>query len=440
MANGVLPSPDSVRLEEFVNYFDYDYPAPDAADEHPFLISLAAAPSVFDRPTTLLRVGIQAEKPPPTEKKPANLVFLIDTSGSMRSAEKLPLVQRVLTRALDVLDPDDTIAIVTYAGSTGVAMEPTPVSMRDVIEERIESFSAGGSTAGAAGIQLAYEQARDAYIEGGINHVILCTDGDFNVGASSDDALVALIEQERQSGVTLTALGFGSGNLNDSMMEKVSNAGNGTYSVITSVTHANRYAESGLLSSLIFVAKDMKIQVEFNSEEVLAYRLLGYENRDIADMDFRNDTVDAGEVGAGHRVTALYELVLKGGMVPAGEGLPEAQDGEPVEGEREIAAEDLVLVKVRYKDVDAGNTAPALETSSTLLPSDVAASYLDLDGDFQWAFAIAAFAELLKESPYADAGLLGMLDGIFVAQQGDDPDRQELVELFQRARASLETP
>ncbi len=433
---GYLPGPATVRLEEFINYFDYDYPEPAEDSEHPFAIDLAAAPTLLENGTTLLRVGIQGAPPPAFEKKPANLVFLIDTSGSMQSAEKLPLVQRVLTRTLDELDPEDTVSIVTYAGGTGVALEPTPVSDSATISGVINSLSASGSTAGASGIQLAYDQASSAYLEGGINHVILCTDGDFNVGVSSTDGLVALIEDERRSGITFTALGFG-GNNNDAMMEAISNAGNGIYGVISSQDQADRYVEERLLDNLTFIAKDMKIQVEFNSELVLAYRLLGYENRAIADQDFRDDKVDAGEIGAGHRVTALYELVLADGTVPEADGAPAMQTGDAYDGEVEVDAADLVLVKVRYKDVDASALDEAYETSSSLAPEDVAASHRDLDEDFQWAVAIATFAELLKASPYANDSSLGSIRVIAEEQASRDEDRTEFLTLFNLAESMM---
>ncbi len=433
---GYLPDPATVRLEEFINYFDYDYPEPAEDSEHPFAIDLAAAPTLLENGTTLLRVGIQGAPPPEFEKKPANLVFLIDTSGSMQSAEKLPLVQRVLTRTLGELDPEDTVSIVTYAGGTGVALEPTPVSDSATISGVINSLSASGSTAGASGIQLAYDQASSAYLEGGINHVILCTDGDFNVGVSSTDGLVALIEDERRSGITFTALGFG-GNNNDAMMEAISNAGNGIYGVISSQDQADRYVEERLLDNLTFIAKDMKIQVEFNSELVLAYRLLGYENRAIADQDFRDDKVDAGEIGAGHRVTALYELVLADGTVPEVDGAPPMQTGDAYDGEVEVDAADLVLVKVRYKDVDASALDEAYETSSSLAPEDVAASHRDLDEDFQWAVAIATFAELLKASPYANDSSLGSIRVIAEEQASRDEDRTEFLTLFNLAESMM---
>jgi Ca-activated chloride channel family protein len=436
--NGFLPQPASVRLEEYVNYFTYDYPAPAENAEHPFSISLAAAPSIFSEQTQLLRVGIQAVNPPPFEKRPANIVFLIDVSGSMSSSDKLPLVQYLLTHTLDVLDPDDTVSIVTYASNTGVRLEPTPVSEKTEIAAVINALTAGGSTAGASGIELAYQQAEAGFIEGGINHVILCTDGDFNVGISSDQELVDLIVEKRESGITLTTVGFGTGNLNDSMMEKVSNAGNGIYSVVSSQQQAERYAEERMLNTLFLIAKDMKIQVEFNPDAVYAYRLLGYENRAIADEDFRDDTVDAGEIGAGHRVTALYELVMVGDEIPAIEGAPEPEDGDPVEGEREISAEDMVLVKVRYKDVDATEEDEAYEVSSTLQPGAVEDEISKADLDLQWAVAIASFAEILKQSPYADPKRLDAIESIIANQKLRDVDRQEFVQLFAKARSMIE--
>ena len=320
---GMLPQPASVRLEEYVNDFSYDYPAPTAADPNPFTISLGAAAGVFDRGTALLRVGIRAFEPPPSEKRPTNLVFLVDVSGSMHSEDKLPLVQRILRDTLEILAPTDTVSIVSYAGDTQVRLEPTPVSESARIVAVIDGLNAAGSTAGAAGLTLAYQQAHAAYIDGGINHILLCTDGDFNVGPSTTDQLLAIVKQERDSGVTLTALGFGIGNLNDQMMEAISDAGNGVYGMISNPTQADQYASERMLSTLVHVANNMKVQVQFNASRVAAYRLLGYEDRAVADSDFRNDKVDGGEVGAGHHVTALYELVLTGTAIPTPTGAPD---------------------------------------------------------------------------------------------------------------------
>jgi Ca-activated chloride channel family protein len=438
MSSGMLPPASSVRLEEYINYFDYDYPAPEADSEVPFSISLAAAPTIMDRDTVLLRVGIQGRLPPKDEKKPTNLVFLVDVSGSMQSPEKLPLVQYTLLETLDVLDPSDTVSIVTYASDTRVRLAPTPVSNRASIEQEITALSAGGSTAGAAGLELAYQQAEAGFIEGGINHIVLCTDGDFNVGVSTTDGLLALIKEKRESGITLTALGFGSNN--DSMMEAVSNAGNGIYGVIADEDHATTYVHERMLSTLVHIAKDMKLQVEFNPDDVYAYRLLGYVDRAIADTDFRDDVVDAGEVGAGHRVTALYELVLVGHDIPTAAGAPSTDDGTAYDGDVEVDPDDLVLVKVRYKDVDAEASDPAYEVAQSLSPSDVARSYADLDTDFQWAIAVASFAEIVGQSPYADIENLAVIQSIVGRPvYEDDADRMEFATLVDKAIPLLES-
>ncbi len=432
LASNTLPPASRVRVEEYVNYFAYDYPAPEYGDEVPFSISLAAAPTLMDRDTTLLRVGIQGALPPPEEKKPANLVFLVDVSGSMDSSNKLPLVQYTVAQTLDILEPTDTVSIVTYGSTAQVALPPTAAADREDILRVVNGLAASGGTAGADGLGLAYQQAELEYIEGGINHVVLCTDGDFNVGPYTTTEIVELVREKRDTGVTLTALGFGINN--DAMMEAVSNAGNGMYGVITDQDQATTYVTRRMLSTLVHIAKDVKIQVEFNPEHVYAYRLIGYENRAIADSDFRDDVVDAGEIGAGHRVTALYELVPADTSLPNADGAPPAEDGEAYEGEVEIDPSALVLVKVRYKDVDASDEDPAYEVAQTLLPDAVAESYASLDADFQWAIGMASFAELLKGSPYADPSMLGIIDDIVHRPAHEsDPERAEFVTLFERA-------
>ncbi len=429
---GRLPRPESVRLEEFVNYFPYAYVPPAFDGEVPFSITLSAAQSPFRAETTLMRVGIKGKEQPPEEKKPLNLVFLVDVSGSMRSANKLPLVKTLLIETLDILAPTDTVSIVTYASGTGVSLPPTQASSKAQIISVINSLSAGGSTAGAAGIDLAYEQAEAAYIDGGVNHVLLCTDGDFNVGPYSTEALLELIVEKRKTGITLTVLGFGSGNLNDSMMEAISNAGDGVYAVISDGDQAVSYAHERMGATIFRIAKDMKIQVELNPTRVVAYRLLGYENRAIADHLFRDDTVDAGEVGAGHSVTALYELVLEGNEVPAAEGAPEIEDGEDFDGELTTEADDLAIVRVRYKDVDAVETTPAHEVKAVVRHDDVD-ELEKADADFRWAAAVAAFAEVLKESPFAEDAHVELVDGIVKGgAAGNDPERQEFIYLFDR--------
>ena len=436
--NGRLPDPASVRLEEYVNSFPYDYPAPAHDSEVPFAIHLEAAPSPLEAGLPVLSVGVQGKVAPPDEARSANLVFLIDVSGSMASAAKLPLVKKVLSETLEILQPTDRVAIVTYASGTGVRLESTPVSEIDTILAAIEGLSAGGSTAGAAGLDLAYQQAEAGFVDGGINHIVLCTDGDFNVGPRNTDDLVQIIEDKRRTGITFTVLGFGSGNLNDAMMEAISNKGNGVYGVIANEDHAIWYVHNRLLSTITFIAKDVKIQVEFNPDHVLAYRLLGYENRAIADVDFRNDIVDAGEIGSGHTVTALYELVLVDGAVPAPEGAPEAEDGDAYDGEREVAAGDLVLVKVRYKEPDATEDDAAFEVNQGLAPGLVKSLLWDAGTDHQWSVAIAAFSEILKGSPFADVSRLPAIAEIVESAAGDDAARGEFSQLFTTARGLLE--
>jgi Ca-activated chloride channel family protein len=435
VSTGSLPPAATVRLEEFVNYFHYDYQPPAADAAQPFSISLAAAPAL-DPSTLLFRVGIQGRMPT-LEKRPANLVFLVDTSGSMAAQNKLPLVQYTLTKALTVLDATDEISIVTYAGSTKVELAPTPVAQAGTIKAVINGLNTNGGTNGSSGIKLAYQQARAGYIEGGVNHVLLCTDGDFNLGLTANEDLVELITQERESGVTLTALGYGAAS-NDEMMEKVSNAGNGTYSVVYSQESADSYVEGRLLGNLEYIAKDMKLQVEFNPAKVYAYRLLGYEDREIADGDFRNDVVDAGEVGAGHRVTALYQLVLAGGAIPLSSTAPAPEDGALYSGPTEVGAEDYALVKVRYKAPDAGTTDEASEVNQTLGATGVADSWSALDADFQWAYAVASFAEILKDSPYATKSAINTIGNIIGQPVHDGvAEREQFRTSFAKAKTLL---
>jgi len=432
--NGQLPDRNSVRLEEFVNYFSYDYEKPTVDGPHPFGIALAAAPNLVTRDTTLLRVGIQGvELPEDREKKPANLVFLVDVSGSMSA--QMPLVQTTLRETVDLLDPTDTISIVTYASNPGTLLTATPVSQKETILGAINGLSAGGSTNGEGGILAAYGEAEEAFLDDGINHILICTDGDFNVGATGTDTLEELIISKRETGITLTALGFGSGNYNDALMERISNAGNGIAGYIGSTADAERYVSDRMLSTLVHIAKDMKIQVEFNAEHVYAYRLLGYENRAIADDDFRNDVVDAGEIGNGHRVTALYELVFNEEDLPLIDGGLEPESGEGFAGTPEVLPEDLVLVKVRYKLPGASEADEATEVASTLSPGEVASGFEGSGSALQWAAAVAAYAEILKQSPYAAPSDLAGIEAVLNAQKGLDSDRAEFFELFTLAQS-----
>jgi Ca-activated chloride channel family protein len=315
-----------------------------------------------------------------------------------------------------------------------VRLPPTAVEEAATIRDVIDGLDAAGGTNGESGIRLAYQQAQNGFIEGGINHVVLCTDGDFNLGVTSTRELIDLITEQRMTGVTLTALGFGRGDLNDGMMEAVSNAGNGIYSVITDHANAERYAADKLLATLVLIAKDVKLQVEWNPELVSAYRLIGYENRAIADEDFRDDVVDAGEIGSGHRVTALYEIVLAGGELPSAANAPEALDGPAVPGPREIGEGELVRVKVRYKAPLASERDPASEVAQVLMPSALRESFSAASEDARFAMAVAAWAELLKGSPFTSDSVLDTLDEVFSSQAERDVDRAELEMLFQAVR------
>jgi len=431
---GRLPQTSQVRLEEYVNAFSYEYPAPAATSDIPFSVGIKAAVSPFASGTTLLRVSLQGKQITAVEKKPTNLVYLIDVSGSMGVPEKLPLVKQVASESLDLLAPTDKVSIVVYSGTTAVKLTATPASEKAKIRGVIDSLAAAGSTAGGSGIMLAYEQAQAAFIVGGINHVLLCTDGDFNLGITNNDELVKLIETKRKTGVTLTALGFGNDVQNDAMMERVSNAGDGIYAVISSRDQATTYVRDSLLSTIVHIAKDVKIQVEFNPQRVSAYRLLGYENRDIADSNFRNDRVDAGEIGAGLRVTALYEVALLGASVPMPVGAPELKSGLPVPGTREVLATDLAMVKVRFKAPGAKETDPAREVSSHLGVDEVLQTLAAADADMQWAAALGAFAEILKDSPYANKANLSTIASIVESQKARDAGRTEFAALFAKAQ------
>lgn len=433
--NGALPPATQVRLEEFVNAFSYDYPAPDPEAEEPFAIHLEAAPNLVGRDTTILRVGIQGKVVPPAEKKPANIVFLADVSGSM--AASLPLAQTVMRETVELLEPTDTVALVTYAGNFATPLPATPVSQSGEIESAIGALVSGGGTNGEGGIHAAYAQAESAFIEGGINHIVILTDGDFNIGVSNTDDLEKLIIEKRKGGITLTILGFGYGNTNDALMSRLSRSGNGIYGYIGDADDAEDYVRERMLQTLQHIAKDMKLQIEFNPKFVYAYRLLGYEDRAIADEDFRDDIVDAGEIGSGHRVTALYELVFDKSTLPSASGAPKLDDGSVFDGSAEVAMDDLVLVKVRYKQPGASESDPAKEVSSSLDPESVLGALGSAASDLQWAVAVASFAEVVKASPYADPDKLDAMGLILDAQKARDPGRAEFVELFGKARGLL---
>jgi len=393
---GRLPPADAVRVEELINYFDYAYAAPRDAST-PFGVITEVAPTPWNVKTRLLQVGIQGWKPdaPP---KASNLVFLVDVSGSMESADKLPLVKASLKLLSRQLTAADRISLVVYAGNTGVVLEPTPGSDTATIQAALDRLEAGGSTNGGAGIALAYAMAEKAFIENGNNRVLLATDGDFNVGTVSFEALVDLVEEKRRSGVALTTLGFGTGNYNDHLMERLADAGNGNHAYIDSLTEAERVLVAQRDATLHTIAKDVKIQVEFNPAVVSEYRLIGYENRMLRREDFNNDQVDAGEIGAGHAVTALYEIALKG---EGGERVDPLRYGK--EPAATAAGDELAFVRLRYKRPEDG-----MQAASRLIEQPVRVSAMRKDASaasaqFRLAAAVAAWGQLLRGGEYTSA-------------------------------------
>ncbi|MDY6981733.1 MAG: von Willebrand factor type A domain-containing protein, partial [Pseudomonadota bacterium] len=352
ITNGAMPPSDAVRTEELLNYFDYDYP--DTASNAPFSIATEIAPSPWHEGRHLLHIGIEAIEPEAAGDLRSNLVFLVDVSGSMASSDKLPLLVTSLKLLTKQLDVDDSIAIVVYAGASGVVLEPTPGNDTRAITNALERLQAGGSTNGAAGVELAYDLAEKQFIEGGINRVLLATDGDFNVGITDFEALKKLIAAKRKTGIGLTTLGFGTGNYNDRLMEQLADAGNGNYAYIDSINEARKVLVDEAASTLQTVAKDVKIQIEFNPTLVSEYRLIGYENRVLAQEDFNNDRVDAGEIGAGHTVTALYEITLSDSE--SGHSIDPLRYGSslaPAPVVQRSPDTELAYLKLRYKEPDS---------------------------------------------------------------------------------------
>ncbi|SPA47012.1 vWA domain-containing protein [Cupriavidus taiwanensis] len=388
---GRVPPADAVRVEELLNYFPYDYAQP--ADGRPFAVHTALAPAPWHPSNVLLRIGIKGKDVASGALPAANLVFLVDVSGSMNSPDKLPLLKSSLKLLVNQLRAQDRITLVTYAGSTRVALPPTPGSDKAAISAAIDQLVAGGSTAGASGIALAYQAAQQSYIAGGINRVLLATDGDFNVGVTDFRQLTGMVEERRKSGVSLSTLGFGTGNYNEQLMEQLADAGDGAYSYIDNLMEGNKVLASEISSTLATIARDVKIQVEFNPATVTEYRLIGYENRMLAREDFNNDKVDAGDIGAGHAVTALYELTLAGepGLV------------DPLRYQRAAPAPgrdgELAHVRLRYK-------LPAASTSQ-LLDVTVARQALrplaQGDDDFRFAAAVAGFGQVLRGGKFTGA-------------------------------------
>ncbi|WDG81044.1 VWA domain-containing protein [Pseudomonas chlororaphis] len=431
---GSLPPQGAVRLEELVNYFPYDYALP--GDGSPFGVTTEIAPSPWNPHTRLLRIGIKASDRAVAELAPANLVFLVDVSGSMDRREGLPLVQSTLKLLVDQLREQDRVSLVVYAGESRVVLEPTSGRDKAKIRNAIEQLTAGGSTAGASGIQLAYQMARQGFIKNSINRILLATDGDFNVGISDFDRLKQMAVEQRKSGVSLTTLGFGVDNYNEHLMEQLADAGDGNYAYIDNLREARKVLVDQLGSTLAVVAKDVKLQVEFNPAQVSEYRLLGYENRALKREDFNNDKVDAGEIGAGHTVTALYEIVPKGEqgwLEPLRYGQAQARTSS----ESNSKDDELAMLRVRYQAPQGG--------SSRLIERPILASrqhgkLIQASDDLRFAAAVAAFAQQLKDGRYT--GDFGLKDTVALARGAKGEDRfglrGEFVQLVELAQ-SLQT-
>jgi Ca-activated chloride channel family protein len=430
---GQLPPKEAVRIEEFINYFTYNYPS---QREKPFSLSYEIAPSPLSEGRYLLSLGIKA-RAPLKERRPWNLVFLVDVSGSMNEPNKLPLVQSSLSVVLDSMRPDDRIALVTYAGTSQVLLDSTAGAEKEKIRAAIKGLSAGGGTYGEGGIRAAYDVAAKNMIKDGVNRVILATDGDFNVGISSREELISLIEKKREGGVTLTTLGYGTGNIRDDVMEQLADKGNGNYFYIDSFREARRVLSTKLASTVEVVAKDVKLQVEFNSATIYEYRLIGYNNRILKKEDFNDDAVDAGEIGPDHTVTALYEVVLAGS--PLAKKL-ESESRYSPRKEADIATqgavhqEELGFLKVRFKE-PGGTESELLEFP--IERATIKDSFSSASEDFRWAAAVSGFAELLQGSTYAKGYDYSTVAQIADGALGEDADgaRREFVELVNGAQS-----
>jgi Ca-activated chloride channel family protein len=424
-----LPPRDAVRIEEMVNYFSYDYAAP--LDGRPLRINAEVRSAPWNPRHRLVRIGVQGRRIEREDLAASNLVFLLDVSGSMDSPDKLPLLREGMKLLVDQLGENDRVAIVVYAGASGRVLESTPGNRKQQILRALDRLSAGGSTNGAAGIQLAYETASANFIEGGVNRVILATDGDFNVGITDNGALTRLIEEKAESGVFLSVLGFGGGNLNDAGMEGLADRGNGNYSYIDSIREARKVLVEEMGGTLVTIARDVKFQVEFNPAEVNAYRLIGYENRVLEDQDFNDDTKDAGEIGAGHTVTALFEVVPSG--VPMDiPGVDPLRYQTPIETTSRARSGEILTVKVRYKEPD-GDTSLLIETPVR----DSEDGFESASADYRFASAVAAFGMILRDSPHRGTATLDDVIGIADSSRGPDVNgyRGEFVDLVRRARA-----
>lgn len=419
---GQLPSPDAVRIEEMINYFSYDYPEP--TTEAPFSFNTELSECPWNRDHKLLAIGLQAVKVDLEKMPPNNLVFLLDVSGSMSDPNKLPLLKGALKLLAGQMRAIDTISIVVYAGAAGLVLPPTAGSQTREIFAALEKLEAGGSTAGGAGIELAYATAKKHFNQQGNNRVILCTDGDFNVGTSATGDLVRLIEEKRKDGIFLTVLGFGMGNYKDSRMEQLADKGNGNYAYIDSIMEAKKVLVTEMGGTLLTIAKDVKIQIEFNPAVVKEYRLIGYENRVMANEDFDNDQKDADELGAGHTVTALYEIVLQDGKTAQNDLKYQTVTVNP----EALKGKDLLTIKFRYKKPD-GNKSILIEHPVPYALKDLKTA----SDNFRWTAAVAQWGLLLRDSEHKGSASFENVLSLAKSGKGQDVHgyRKEFIQLVE---------
>lgn len=437
LTQNTLPPPDAVRIEEMVNYFSYDYTPPEADSEDPFLANMEAAGCPWNPEHRLVRIGLKGREMPWDKRPATNLVFLMDVSGSMQPENKLPLLKQGIKLLVEQLGENDTVSMAVYAGASGLVLPPTNGENRETILEALERLESGGSTNGGAGIQLAYDTAVGSFIKGGVNRVILATDGDFNVGTTNQGDLTRLIEERAKSGVFLTVLGFGMGNVKDSTLEKLADKGNGNYAYIDTLNEARKVLVEQIGGTLVTIAKDVKIQVEFNPVHVKAYRLIGYENRILAAEDFNDDTKDAGEIGAGHTVTALYELVPVGVDINL-PGVDPLKYQQRTESAPTADTGEVLTLKLRYKQPD-GDKSKLLEF--TLV--DEGRAYAAASQDFKFAASVAGFGMILRDSKYKGNTTFDGVVELGEEGRGEDKSgyRVEFIELVRKAKTlSKERP
>ena len=424
---GQIPPKDAVRIEEMVNYFDYDYPAPEEGSASPLRVSPELAPAPWNPNHLLLRIGLQAKKIDLAKAPPSNIVFLIDVSGSMDEDNKLPLLKSSFKMLLGQLRPDDKIAIVTYANGTKVALPSTSVKDKEKIIKVLDNLYASGGTSGGRGIQLAYEQAQKSFIKNGNNRIILATDGDFNIGINNTTDLEKFIEKQRESGIYMSVLGFGMGNYRDDMAETIADKGNGNYAYIDNITEAKKVLVNELSGTLFAVAKDVKLQLEFNPKYVKEYKLIGYENRMLANEDFTNDKKDAGEIGAGHTVTALYELVPSDGKVAQSLRYQSQELNEKGKGN------ELGFLKIRYKDPKMKH-AKSVEITEPLVFNKKALK--ETSADYRFAASVAEFGILLRNNSNKANATYDQVIELAEGAIGKDPEgyRKEFVRLVKSVK------